>query len=44
MSKNINAKNAENTQRAAERVLVEFLCGSLRKTLRNSALKYDIFY
>jgi len=33
--KNLNAKIAEEAQRTAEVDIPEFLCGSLRKTLRS---------
>jgi len=33
--KNLNAKSAEKAQRTAEVDIPEFLCGSLRKTLRS---------
>ena len=42
MFENLTAEHAENTQRAAEPVIIEFLCGSLRNTLRNSAVKDGI--
>ncbi len=32
--KDLNAKNAEETQRTAELIYTGLLCGSLRKTLR----------
>jgi len=33
--KNLNAKSAKEAQRTAEVEIPEFLCGSLRKTLRS---------
>jgi hypothetical protein len=40
--KKLNAKNAEYTQRAAEFAIYGFLCGTLRKTLRFSAVKIQL--
>lgn len=44
VSKNLNAKGAENPQRTAEALSVEFLCGTQRKTSLFSAVKTIIFY
>lgn len=41
-AKNLNAKNTEETQRTAEFDIPVFLCGSLRKPLRFSAVKIQL--
>ena len=41
-AKNLNAKNAEETQRTAEFDIPGFLGGTLRKTLRFSAVKIQL--